>query len=50
MAEKISKEEKKPYTSPRLTVYGDLEKLTMIKNGGVLADGGGSATKKNSGV
>jgi hypothetical protein len=49
MADKVRKEEKKPYASPRLTVYGDLEKLTMTK-GGSSADGGGAASKRNPGL
>ncbi len=30
---KMERKGKKPYRSPRLVVYGDLNKLTMVKGG-----------------
>ena len=38
-AERPSGQEKRPYRSPRLVVYGDLRRIAMAKQG-VTADGG----------
>jgi hypothetical protein len=40
---------KKPYRPPRLTVYGDLRRLTLAK-GGSSNDGGGKPKTKASGA
>ena len=34
---------KRPYTTPRLRVYGDLRRLTQGSQNGPTPDGGGSA-------
>lgn len=34
MKPKTANQTKKPYRSPRLMVYGDLRRLTMVKGGG----------------
>lgn len=39
---------RKPYRPPRLTVHGDLRRLTMVKGGGA-NDGGGKPRTKLSG-
>jgi hypothetical protein len=40
---------KKPYKSPKLSVYGDLTEMTQTMFAGGMADGGGSAIKKTGG-
>lgn len=48
MKSKTPTQERKPYRSPRLVVYGDLRRLTMVK-GGTKGDGGGKPATKASG-
>lgn len=45
---KARSQTKKPYHPPRLTVYGDLRRLTMAK-GGNRNDGGGKPKTKTTG-
>ena len=40
---------KKPYRTPRITVYGDLRRLTLAK-GGAANDGGGKPRTKAAGA
>ncbi len=47
-ARKTTTAKRKPYRSPRLTVYGDLRRLTMVK-GGSANDGGGKPRTRLSG-
>lgn len=49
MKAKATHQKKKPYRPPRLTVYGDLRRLTMVK-GGSANDGGGKPRTKLSGA
>lgn len=44
MKSKTTRQTKKPYRPPRLTVYGDLRRLTMAK-GGNRSDSGAPKTK-----
>ena len=48
MKSKTASQRKKPYHPPRLTVYGDLRRLTMAK-GGNRRDGGGNPKTKTTG-
>lgn len=46
---KTTTKKRKPYRRPRITVYGDLRRLTMVKGGGN-NDGGGKPATKISGA
>lgn len=48
MKSKSTSQRKKPYRPPRLTVYGDLRRLTKGK-GGNRSDGGGFPKTKTTG-
>lgn len=47
---KVTTEKRKPYRAPRLTVYGDLRRLTMAKGGGKSDGGGKPATRTTGGA
>ena len=49
MKPKTTNRAKKPYCSPRLVVYGDLRRLTMLK-GGTNSDGTNPKSKSTSGT